>query len=140
MIWLNRLIRESDNVCISQLRMDRSTFGRLCEMVRDIGGLKGTKNMTLEEIVALFLYVLAHHKKNRTISLLFLRSGETISRQFNRCLLAILKLHDVLLQKPQPITDDCEDNRWKSFKVTSNYFFKIVVSFHENINYLLTIY
>ena len=83
---------------------------------------------------------MAHHKKNRTISLLFLRSGETISRQFNRCLLAILKLHDVLLQKPQPITDDCEDNRWKSFKVTSNYFFKIVVSFHENINYLLTIY
>ncbi|PWA76471.1 hypothetical protein CTI12_AA233700 [Artemisia annua] len=43
-------------------------------------------------------------------------SGETISRQFNRCLLSILKLHDVLLQKLQPITDDCEDNRWKSFK------------------------
>ncbi|GJU73783.1 ALP1-like protein [Tanacetum coccineum] len=96
--------------------MDRSTFGRLCEMVRDVSGLKGTTNMTLEEIVALFLYVLAHHKKNRTISLLFLRSGETISRQFNRCLLAILKLHDVLLQKPQPITEDCQDNRWKSFK------------------------
>nr|GEX24885.1 protein ALP1-like isoform X1 [Tanacetum cinerariifolium] len=96
--------------------MDRSTFVRLCEMVRDIAGLKGTTNMTLQEIVALFLYVLAHHKKNRTISLLFLRSGETISRQFNRCLLAILKLHDVLLQKPQPITEDYDDNRWKSFK------------------------
>ncbi|GJZ05792.1 ALP1-like protein, partial [Tanacetum coccineum] len=37
-------------------------------------------------------------------------------RQFNCCLLAILKLHDELLQKPQPITDACEDNRWKSFK------------------------
>ncbi|GKB09988.1 ALP1-like protein [Tanacetum coccineum] len=96
--------------------MDRSTFGRLCEMVRDVSGLKGNTNMTLEEIVYLFLYVLAHHKKNRTISLLFLRSGETISRQFNRFLLAILKLHDVLLQKPQPITEDCEDTRWKSFK------------------------
>nr|GEW88026.1 hypothetical protein [Tanacetum cinerariifolium] len=72
--------------------------------------------MTLEEIVALFLYVLAHHKKNRTISLLFLRSGETISRQFNRCLLAILKLHGELLQKPQPITEDCDSDRWRSFK------------------------
>ncbi|GKB54282.1 ALP1-like protein [Tanacetum coccineum] len=116
MIWLNRLTKESDIVCISQLRMDRSTFVTLCEMVRDIGGLKGTKNMTLEEIVALFLYVLAHHKKNRTISLLFLRSGETISRQFNRCLLAILKLHGELLQKPQPITEDCDSDRWRSFK------------------------
>ncbi|GKD42026.1 ALP1-like protein [Tanacetum coccineum] len=116
MIWLIKLTRESDIVYVSQLRMDRSTFGRLCEMVRDVSGLKGTTNMTLEEIVALFLYVLAHHKKNRTISLLFLRSGETISRQFNRCLLAILKLHDVLLQKPQPISEDCQDDRWKSFK------------------------
>ncbi|KAJ8749125.1 hypothetical protein K2173_013732 [Erythroxylum novogranatense] len=96
--------------------MDRRTFGILCEMVRDIGGLKDTKNSSLEEIVASFLYVLAHHKKNRTISLLFHRSGKTISRHFNRCLLAILKLHEVLLKRPQPITEDCEDNRWKSFK------------------------
>ncbi|GKA12694.1 ALP1-like protein [Tanacetum coccineum] len=62
------------------------------------------------------LYAMSHHKKNRTISLLFLRSGETISRQFNRCLLAILKLHDELLQKPQPITKDCDSDRWGSFK------------------------
>ena len=115
--WLIRLTRESDSVCISQLRMDRRTFDLLCEMVSDVGGLKGTKNMSLEEIVALFLYVLAHHKKNRTISLLFLRSGETISRQFNNCLLAILKLHGLLLKKPEPITEACEDYRWKSFKV-----------------------
>ncbi|GJV18040.1 ALP1-like protein [Tanacetum coccineum] len=31
-IWLNKLTRESDVVCVSQLRMDRSTFVRLCEM------------------------------------------------------------------------------------------------------------
>nr|GEU34250.1 hypothetical protein [Tanacetum cinerariifolium] len=54
MIWLNRLTKESDIVCISQLRMDRSTFVRLWEME--------------------------------------------------------------LLQKPQPITEDCESNRWGSFK------------------------
>nr|GEX89793.1 hypothetical protein [Tanacetum cinerariifolium] len=66
MIGLNRLTKESDIVCISQLRMDRSTFVRLWEMVRDIG--------------------------------------------------AILKLHEELLQKPQPITEDRESNRWGSFK------------------------
>ena len=125
--WLIRLTRESDSVCISQLRMDRRTFDLLCEMVSDVGGLKGTKNMSLEEIVALFLYVLAHHKKNRTISLLFLRSGETISRQFNNCLLAILKLHGLLLKKPEPITEACEDYRWKSFKVLQPFLFVSIV-------------
>nr|GEW25490.1 hypothetical protein [Tanacetum cinerariifolium] len=42
-IWLFRLIKESDIVCISQLRMDRRTFSILCEMVSEIGGaLDGT--------------------------------------------------------------------------------------------------
>lgn len=52
--------------------MNRRTFGVLCEMARDIGGLSGTRNMPLEEIVAMFLYTIAHDKKNRTIGGLFL--------------------------------------------------------------------
>ncbi|KAL3513494.1 hypothetical protein ACH5RR_026211 [Cinchona calisaya] len=85
-------------------------------MIRDIGGLRDTRNMTLEEIVAMFVYVLAHHKKNRTVAHKFLRSGETVSRHFNQCLLAVLKLHHMLLKTPVPICDDCTDDRWKYFK------------------------
>ena len=112
------LIRESDVKCRNELRMNRYTFWVLCEMLRDIGGLSGTRNMALEEIVAMFLYTLAHHKKNRSIGTYFLRSGESVSRQFNRCLLAILKLHQHLLKKPAPITKDCEDDKWNIFKVS----------------------
>ncbi|CDP01662.1 unnamed protein product [Coffea canephora] len=65
--------------------MDRRTFGILCEMIRDTGGLKATRNMSIEEIVAMFVYVLAHHKKSRTICGLFWRSRETVS-QLLRCL------------------------------------------------------
>uniref|UniRef100_A0A803LZ68 Myb/SANT-like domain-containing protein n=1 Tax=Chenopodium quinoa TaxID=63459 RepID=A0A803LZ68_CHEQI len=72
--------------------------------------------MTLQEIVAMFLYTLAHHQKNRSIGNLFLRSGETVSRQFNLCLRAILKLHEHLLHKPIAISDECEDERWQPFK------------------------
>uniref|UniRef100_A0A803MII0 DDE Tnp4 domain-containing protein n=1 Tax=Chenopodium quinoa TaxID=63459 RepID=A0A803MII0_CHEQI len=85
-------------------------------MLRDIGGLSGTRNMSLQEIVAMFLYTLAHHQKNRSIGNLFLRSGETVSRQFNLCLKVVLKLHEHLLYKPIAISDDCEDERWKPFK------------------------
>ncbi|XP_057545781.1 protein ALP1-like [Amaranthus tricolor] len=76
----------------------------------------GQKNMSLEEIVAIILYTLAHHKKNRSIAHFFIRSGETVSHQFNLCLRAILKLHDHLLYKPTPILEECEDERWKPFK------------------------
>ena len=117
MQWLFRITRESDIHCVSILHMDRRTFGILCDMVRDFGGLRPTRNMSLEEIVAMFVYTLAHHEKNRTIGLTFLRSGETVSRQFNLCLLAVLKLHDLLLENPEPITDECTDDRWKYFKV-----------------------
>ncbi|KAK3152367.1 hypothetical protein QOZ80_2BG0157970 [Eleusine coracana subsp. coracana] len=68
---LNDLIRDIDTTCISELRMDRKTFYILCEMLRDVSGLKGTRNMTLEEIVAQFLYTLSHHLKNRTIKKYF---------------------------------------------------------------------
>uniref|UniRef100_A0A803KZ00 Transposase n=2 Tax=Chenopodium quinoa TaxID=63459 RepID=A0A803KZ00_CHEQI len=96
--------------------MNRHTFGVLCEMISDIGGLRGTRNMSLQEIVAMFLYTLSHHKKNRSIGNYFYRSGESVSRQFNLCLLAVLKLHHHLLKKPTPITEDCEDSRWKCFQ------------------------
>lgn len=114
---LNSMIRESDVACKNELRMNRKTFYVLCEMVRDIGGLRETRNMSLEEIVAIFVYTLSHHKKNRSVGNYFARSGESVSRQFNHCLLAVLKLHHHLLKKPTPISEDCEDSRWKCFKV-----------------------
>ena len=118
MINLNRIISYGDVLCRSHLRMNRFAFSKLCELVRDIEGLSDTRNMTVEEIVAIFLYTISHHKKNRCVSSYFYSSGETVSRQFHLCLMTILKLHDVLLKKPSPITEDCEDDKWKYFKVT----------------------
>ena len=60
---LNALINDGDIACKNELRMNRKTFYTLCEMVRDKGGLRGTRNMSVEEILAMFLYTLAHHKK-----------------------------------------------------------------------------
>ncbi|KAG6481470.1 hypothetical protein ZIOFF_058074 [Zingiber officinale] len=116
MRWMCRLTMDCDSACISQLRMDRATFRILCDMVANIGGLKPTKNTSIEEVVAMFIYTLAHHKKSRTISLLFYRSTETVSRQFHQVLNAILKLYPILLKKPEPITQDCQDEKWKCFQ------------------------
>lgn len=117
MRWIFKITMDCDAACISELRMDKATFRMLCDMVTNIGGLKPNRNTSIEEVVAMFLYTLAHHKKSRTISLLFSRSKETVSRQFHQVLLAILKLHHILLKKSEPITHDCQDERWKCFQV-----------------------
>ena len=114
---LNRLIYGSDIACMEQLRMDRHTFTMLCSMLRTIGKLKDSKYVDVEEMVALFLHILAHHVKNRVIKFRFLRSEETISRHFNAVLNAVIRLQGVLLKKPEPVSENSTDERWKWFKV-----------------------
>ena len=87
----HRMIYESDLACIESIRMDRKTFSILCHQLRTVGGLKGTKNMDVEEMVAIFLHIISHDIKNRIMRRQFARSGETISKQFNIVLNAILR-------------------------------------------------
>ncbi|KAG6423915.1 hypothetical protein SASPL_114323 [Salvia splendens] len=62
---LDRLVRITDRACVDNLRMDRNTFGRLCRILRDRVGLIDQRLVSVEEQVAMFLCVLAHHKKSR---------------------------------------------------------------------------
>ncbi|KAK3219194.1 hypothetical protein Dsin_013164 [Dipteronia sinensis] len=72
--------------------------------------------MDVEEMVAIFLHIISHDVKNRIMRRQFARSGETVSRQFNVVLNAILCLHELLLKKPKPVLGDSTDSRWKWFK------------------------
>ncbi|XVF59148.1 hypothetical protein PTKIN_Ptkin07bG0252500 [Pterospermum kingtungense] len=92
--YVRRLLHDSDESCISQLRMNRAAFFKLCEMLKNIGGLKSTRNMLIDEQ----------------------RSGETISRHFHNVLNAVMHLQDHLFKKPEPIPTNSTDNRWKWFK------------------------
>ena len=72
---LYELIYESDVKCLSQLRMDRQTFYKLCKLLREKGGFVGSRKLSPEEMLAMFLNILAHHTKNRVIKFNFKRSG-----------------------------------------------------------------
>ncbi|XP_021814307.1 protein ALP1-like isoform X2 [Prunus avium] len=114
--YLDSLIGSSDIKCVNELRMDRRTFGLLCDLLRQDGRVKNDGLVSLEEQVCVFLHVLAQHVKNRTIGSRFFRSGETISRYFNSVLQGVLRLQDILLKVPDPVLDNCEDSRWRRFK------------------------
>ncbi|KAJ9556527.1 hypothetical protein OSB04_011141 [Centaurea solstitialis] len=96
--------------------MDRNVFAILCELLKPRGGLLEDGEVTIEEQVAIFVNILAHHTKNRCLPVRFYRSGETISRYVHRVLSALLRLQDILFTKPTPVDDDCTDRRWKWFK------------------------
>ncbi|KAL1540574.1 hypothetical protein AAHA92_24909 [Salvia divinorum] len=113
---LDRLLNVTNADCVANLRMDRNTFGRLCRVLVERGGLHPGKCLGVEEQVAIFVGVLAHHKKNRVVGFDFWRSGSTVSQYMNKVLGAVLSLHPLLLSPPTPIGDECTDPRWKWFK------------------------
>ena len=73
-IWLkhlNDMITRNDILCIEQLHMDRRCFRILCSLVREYGVLQDTKNMNVEEMVAIFLHIIAFDEKNWEIKFSF---------------------------------------------------------------------
>ncbi|XP_039684006.1 uncharacterized protein [Medicago truncatula] len=114
--FLESIIKRDDVICVNQLRMDIRSFRSLCCLLRNEGKLKEDGLVCAEEQVAMFLHILAQHSKNRVINFLFKRSGETVSRYFNLVLNGILRLHEILLKAPEPVPENCKDERWKLFK------------------------
>ncbi|KAG8370064.1 hypothetical protein BUALT_Bualt14G0078800 [Buddleja alternifolia] len=113
---LENLVELNDVDCLDNLRMPRGPFTKLCYLVKNVGGLTDSKYVTVKEKVALFLFILAHHKKMRIVLYDFKRSMQTVSKYFHEVLAAFLKLHTMFLVTPIPIGDDCTNLRWKFFK------------------------
>ncbi|KAL8502018.1 hypothetical protein ACS0TY_021228 [Phlomoides rotata] len=113
---MNDLVMVSDDECKDQLRMDRSSFHKLCGLVKTIGGLKSSRNISVEEKVAMFLSILAHHTKNRCVKFRFKRSGQTVSKHFHHVLNYILRLQYLFLVTPQPVDETISDTRWGKFQ------------------------
>ncbi|KAL0541693.1 hypothetical protein IC582_021748 [Cucumis melo] len=111
-----RMIHGSDLVCSQSTRMDRRCFVILCHLLRTIAGLTSTEVVDIEEMVAMFLHILVYDVKNRVIQREFMRLGETIFRYFNMVLLAVIRFHEELLKKPQPVPNDCTNQRWRWFE------------------------
>ena len=97
--------------------MDQRTFAVLCELLHHDGHVKKDSLVTVEEQVCMFLHILAHHVKNRTIVSRFSRFFKTISRYFNSVLRAVLRLHGVLLSHLELVSENCTDDKRKVFKV-----------------------
>ena len=78
-------------------------FAKLCEILRGIGCLKNTRNASVEEQVAKFIYILAHNERIRTVSFFFCHSNGTRSRHFHNVLRVVIYLEDQFLLQPNGV-------------------------------------
>ncbi|CAI9089475.1 OLC1v1024058C1 [Oldenlandia corymbosa var. corymbosa] len=107
-IYLRRLYYRNDRVCREQLRLNKHCFSVLCTNLKELG-MKDSNHVTVEEVVAMFLYVLSFNLTNRKVSFNFIRSGETVSRYFNIVLHAVLKLGRQYVVQPTTEMEGFED-------------------------------
>nr|KAJ0216405.1 hypothetical protein LSAT_V11C300153630 [Lactuca sativa] len=113
---LHKYAYKSDTACISNLRMTRRCFTKLCDMPHTLGGLRTSRYMDIDEQVAIFLHIIAHDVKNRVMIGRFQRYGQTISKIVMLVCNVVIRLHPHLLKKPKPVTENSTDQGWKWFK------------------------
>ncbi|KAL2327026.1 hypothetical protein Fmac_020453 [Flemingia macrophylla] len=113
--FLNRLYRGAEKDCIEQLRLCKSVFFKLCNILQEKWGLVRTKNVPITEAVAMFLHMLAHNLKYRVVHFSYCRSKETISRQFNNVLKTVMKVSKDYL-KLHAYLEDPNENKWRWFE------------------------
>ena len=82
------------------LRMPLSAFNALVEWVMEKGLLVSSKNVSIEEQLAIFLKIVEEEASNRTAQDRFQHSGQTISRYFNQVLEALIQLYPEFVKAP----------------------------------------
>jgi hypothetical protein len=82
------------------LRLNRPSFFRFCKLFRERGLLQDTIHMCVEQQIAMFLHTVGHNVRNRLVGTNFGRSGETVSRYFNKVLHAVGELRNDYIKPP----------------------------------------
>jgi len=102
--YLENKIWKNDVTCVDMLRLSKASFFHFCKLFRDRGLLQDTIHMCVEQQVAMFFNTVGHNLKNRLVATNFSRSGETVSRYFNKVLHAVGELRNEFIRPPSSST------------------------------------
>jgi len=84
LLWVQELVSGNPVRIYENLRMSAPIFKRLRQELLNSGLIAPTRNMSVDEMLAIFLFPVSHSSKNRDAQERFQRSGETISRKARR--------------------------------------------------------
>ncbi|XP_010274186.1 PREDICTED: uncharacterized protein LOC104609543 [Nelumbo nucifera] len=86
--------------CCKEFRMEPHVFRNFANLLRELGLMKNTTYITVEESLAIFLLTVGHNEQNRLIAERFQHSKSTISVHLRRTCKAICRLGKELIQPP----------------------------------------
>ncbi|KAF0710751.1 hypothetical protein AaE_012395 [Aphanomyces astaci] len=88
-MWVDEVVTGNPPNVVEMLRMPRVVFQRLAHAIVDIGKLRSTQEVSVNEQLAMFLCFCGHHASSRALQCRFQRSGETITRHLRAVLKAV---------------------------------------------------
>jgi hypothetical protein len=80
--------------------MEKEIFLQIIEVLHDNNLIVNSREVSVEEQLAMFLFCFSTNASNRTVQERFQHSGETVSRYFNTVLEAIVSLSPWFIQFP----------------------------------------
>ncbi|XP_042476667.1 protein ALP1-like isoform X2 [Macadamia integrifolia] len=103
--------------CKDMLRMTDDCFHRFVHIFRGTSRLNDTIHCKVEEQIAMFLHILGHNERNRSIVHTYERSGETVSRYFRLVLDVLLDMQDDFIRPPKNETPSyiASNNKWMPY-------------------------
>ncbi|XP_020253879.1 uncharacterized protein LOC109830937 [Asparagus officinalis] len=108
---ISRVFHGYDESCRAYVRMRPRAFHNLVSIMRYTGLLKDGRVVKVEEQLLMFLNILGHKTKNRIVRSHFIRSGETVSKYFNKCLEAVGRLRGrYMKQAPSEVSSEIATN------------------------------
>ena len=119
--------------------MSRDSFIRLCTHFRVREWLKDSKHVSVEEKMAMFLMMLGHNQWYVVIKNKFQHSTQTIHKFFHEVLAKMVVFAKEIIVPTNfnlnPIVSSHNRRLRQIFKVMSNYFSYVIISFTLNFKY-----
>ncbi|CAN0914691.1 hypothetical protein LINGRAHAP2_LOCUS28704 [Linum grandiflorum] len=97
--WVRELLHNHPERIYEQLRMDKHILLKFCEELK-ANGLQPSKNITVEEQVAMFLMILAHSNSSLDNAEQFQHSTATVSKYFRIVLHAVNRFEKLVIVPP----------------------------------------
>ncbi|KAJ9561707.1 hypothetical protein OSB04_006867, partial [Centaurea solstitialis] len=85
------LLKGSNTQCVELMRMSREAYILLCNHFKQKNWLQDSRNITVEEKIAIFCTIIGHNERYRMVKRRFPHSTETIHRYFREVLRAMMK-------------------------------------------------
>ena len=86
--------------CYDLFRMNKDVFGLFCGVLKEKNLLKNSRYLSVEEQVAMFLFIIGHNERHRVVAERFQHSISTTSHYFRKVLKAVCRLSKELITPP----------------------------------------